>query len=68
MKRVDLVLNVQKILKATKIKGKVNMGTKEKKDYKSCVSWRIKDFTIDNKDLIIEGAVEESPKGITDGS
>ena len=68
MKRVDLVLNVQKILKATKIKGKVNIGTEEKKENKSCVSWRIKDFTIDNKDLIIEGVVEESPKGITDGS
>ena len=64
MKRVDLVLNVQKILKAKKIKGKVNMGTKEKKDYKSCVSWRIpgKILDIENKDLIIEGAVEESPK------
>ena len=68
MKRVDLVLNVQKILKATKIKGKVNIGTEEKKEYKSCVSWRIKDFSIDNKDLIIEGEIEEPPKGITDGS
>ena len=70
IKRVDLVLNVQKILKAKKIKGKVNMGTEEKKEYKSCVSWRIKDFSIDNKDLTIEGEVDEvtEVKEITDGS
>ena len=46
------------------------MGTEEKKEYKSCVSWRIKDFSIDNKDLTIEGEVDEvtEVKEITDGS
>jgi hypothetical protein len=55
--RVDLILNIQKILKAKKIKGKI----KEK----SCVRWRIHEYNIPRDDLIIEGEATEV-KEITD--
>ena len=49
--RVDLVLKVQRILKAVKNRGKY--------DNKSCVSWTIKDHYIEKEDLIVEGEYEE---------
>ena len=55
MARVDLVLKVQKILKASKVKGKIND--------KSCVRWRIQKYDVPKEDLIIEGeAVEVKEK------
>ena len=59
MQRVDLVLNVQRILKAKKIKGKVNN--------KSCVSWRVFNYEIEKEKLIIEGESQDisEPKEIT---
>ena len=59
MQRVDLVLNVQRILKAKKIKGKVNN--------KSCVSWRVFNYEIEKENLIIEGESQDisEPKEIT---
>ena len=51
LKRVDLVLNVQRILKARKVQGKVNN--------KSCVSWKIEKYDLDHEDLIVEGEAEE---------
>jgi|TARA_R110002074_G_scaffold49754_3_gene127092 hypothetical protein len=55
--RVDLVLNIQRILKAKKIRGRI----KEK----SCVRWRIDEYDIPHDDLIIEGEATEM-KEITD--
>ena len=55
--RVDLILNIRRILKATKVKGKI-------KD-KSCVRWRIEQYDIPQDDLIIEGEATEV-KEITD--
>ena len=55
--RVDLVLNIQRILKAKKIRGKI-------KD-RSCVRWRIDQYNIPREDLIIEGEATEM-KEITD--
>jgi hypothetical protein len=49
--RVDLVLKIQRILKAVKNRGKY--------DNKSCVSWTIKDHYIEKEDLIVEGEYEE---------
>jgi len=49
--RVDLVLKIQRILKAIKNRGKYNS--------KSCVSWTIKDHYIEQEDLIVEGEYEE---------
>jgi len=55
MARVDLVLKVQKVLKAAKIKGKINN--------KSCVRWRIPKYEVPKEDLIIEGeAIEMKEK------
>ena len=55
MARVDLVLKVQKVLKAAKIKGKINN--------KSCVRWRISKYEVPKEDLIIEGeAIEMKEK------
>jgi len=55
MARVDLVLKVQKILKASKVKGKIND--------KSCVRWRIQKYDVPKEDLIIEGeAIEVKEK------
>ena len=51
MARVDLVLKIQKILRAKKIKGKINS--------KSCVRWRISDYDIPRDDLIVEGEAIE---------
>ena len=45
--RVDLVLKVQRVLKAKKYHGK----HKEK----SCVSWRIEDQKVENRSLLLEG-------------
>ena len=53
--RVDLVLNIQRILKAKKVKGKIKG--------KSCVRWRINEYDIPREDLIIEG---EATERITD--
>ena len=66
IKRVDLVMDVQKILKAKKYNGKVKVGEK----WKSCPSWRVENFNVKNKDLIFEGEVAEvkDTKEITDGS
>ena len=55
--RVDLILNLQRILKAKKIRGKI----KEK----SCVRWRIDEYNVPQDDLIIEGEATEM-KEITD--
>jgi len=57
MQRVDLVLKVQRILKARKIKGKV--------DNKSCVSWRVFNYGLDKNDLIIEGESQDIPTNET---
>tara|TARA_R110000824_G_scaffold5079_3_gene23677 strand:- start:111 stop:1568 length:1458 start_codon:yes stop_codon:yes gene_type:complete len=58
-KRVDLVMNIQKILKAKKYRGKVKN--------KSCVSWRIENYDLAKEDLVIDGEYEETEK-VTDGS
>jgi len=62
LKRVDLVMNIQKILKAKKNHGKVNG--------KSCVSWRIEQYDLLKEDLVIDGEYEEvkETERITDGS
>jgi len=59
-KRVDLVMNIQKILKAKKYRGKVKN--------KSCVSWRIENYDLAKEDLIIDGEYEETKEKVTDGS
>ena len=51
--RVDLVIKVQKVLKAKKNHGKFGD--------KSCVSWRILDQEIDKDDLIVDGEYKELP-------
>ena len=60
--RVDLVMNIQKILKAKKNHGKVKG--------KSCVSWRIDQYDLPKEDLVIDGEYEEvkETERITDGS
>jgi len=62
IKRVDLVMDVQKILKAKKNRGKIN-GI-------SCVSWRIDNYDLAKEDLVVEGESEEvkETKRITDGT
>ena len=60
IKRVDLVMKVQRILKAKKNHGKV--------DGNSCVSWKINDYDIDKSDLVIDGEYEEVTERITDES
>jgi len=62
IKRVDLVMNIQKILKAKKNHGKVKG--------KSCVSWRIKNYQLASEDLVIDGEYEEvkETERITDES
>ena len=59
-KRVDLVMNIQKILKAKKYRGKVKN--------KSCVSWRIENYDLAKEDLVIDGEYEETKEKVTDGS
>jgi hypothetical protein len=62
IKRVDLVMKLQKILNAEKNRGKING--------KSCVSWRIKNYQLAKEDLVIDGEYEEvkEPERITDES
>ena len=62
IKRVDLVMNIQKILKAKKYHGKVKN--------KSCVSWRIEEYDLAKEDLVIDGEYEETKETerITDGT
>ena len=60
IKRVDLVMKVQRILKAKKNHGKVEGN--------SCVSWKINDYDIDKSDLVIDGEYEEVTERITDES
>ena len=60
IKRVDLVMNIQKILKAKKYRGKVKN--------RSCVSWRIDNYDIPKEDLVIDGEITEEVKEITDES
>jgi len=62
MKRVDLVMNIQKILKAKKNRGKVKG--------KSCVSWKIENYDLEKENLVIDGEYEEVKKTerITDGT
>jgi len=55
--RVDLILNIRRILKARKIKGKIKN--------KSCVRFRINQYDIPRDDLIVEGEATEM-KEITD--
>ena len=57
LERVDLVMKIQRILQARKIKGKV--------EDKSCVRWRITNYNIPQESLIIEGEAVEV-KEITD--
>ena len=58
-KRVDLVMNIQKILKAKKYRGKIKN--------KSCVSWRIENYNLAKEDLVIDGEYEELKEKVTDG-
>jgi hypothetical protein len=62
MKRVDLVMNIQKILKAKKNRGKIKG--------KSCVSWKIENYDLEKENLVIDGEYEEvkETKRITDES
>ena len=62
IKRVDLVMKVQDVLKASKHRGKVNN--------KSCVSWRIENYKVEKDDLVIDGDYEEvkDSERITDGT
>ena len=57
MPRVDLVMKIQRVLLAKKIKGKI--------EEKSFVRWRIRDYEIAQDSLIIEGEATEV-KEITD--
>mgnify|MGYP003651169870 FL=1 len=59
-KRVDLVMNIQKILKAKKYRGKVKN--------KSCVSWRIENYDLAKEDLVIDGEYEELKEKVTNDS
>jgi len=56
LKRVDLVLSIQDILKAKKIRGHY----KEK----SLVSWRIDNPDIENEDIVLEGEFTEGTEAI----
>jgi len=56
LKRVDLVLNVQGILKAKRIKGHY----KEK----SLVSWRVDKPSLETEDIVLEGEYTEEPEAI----
>ena len=62
IKRVDLVMNIQKILKAKKYHGKVKK--------RSCVSWRIEEYDLAKEDLVIDGEYEEAKETerITNGT
>ena len=56
LKRVDLVLNIQDILKAKKIRGHYQK--------KSLVSWRIDNPELENEDIILEGEFTEGMEAI----
>jgi len=56
LKRVDLVLNIQDILKAKKIHGHYQE--------KSLVSWRIENPDLENEDIILEGEFTEGTEAI----
>jgi hypothetical protein len=56
LKRVDLVLNIQDILKAKKIRGHYQE--------KSLVSWRIENPDLENEDIILEGDYTEGTEAI----
>ena len=56
LKRVDLVLNIQDILKAKNIHGKYKG--------KSLVSWRIKNPELAQEDIILEGEYTEETEAI----
>ena len=56
LKRVDLVLNIQDILKAKNIHGKYKG--------KSLVSWRIKNPKLAQEDIILEGEYTEGTEAI----
>ena len=56
MKRVDLVMKVQRILKAKKINGKY-------KD-QSCVYWKVNNPLIDREDILLEGEIIEEREQI----
>ena len=55
--RVDLILNLQRILKARKIRGKIKG--------QSCVRFRIHQYDMPSEDLVVEGEATEV-KEITD--
>ena len=63
MPRVDLVMKIQRILKAKKDKGKIK---NEDGKFTSCVSWRIYDYEIPKDSLIIEGEATEMKEIIDD--
>jgi hypothetical protein len=56
LKRVDLVLNIQDILKGKKIHGKYKG--------KSLVSWRIENPELAQEDIILEGEYTEETEAI----
>jgi len=56
LKRVDLVLSIQDILKAKKIRGHYQE--------KSLVSWRIDKPELENEDIVLEGDYTEEPEAI----
>ena len=56
LKRVDLVLNIQDILKAKKIHGHYKEN--------SLVSWRINKPELENEDIVLEGDFTEEPEAI----
>ena len=56
LKRVDLVLNIQDILKGKKVHGKYQE--------KSLVSWRIDNPDLENEDIILEGEFTEGTEAI----
>jgi len=62
MARVDLVMKIQRVLKAKKDHGKVKDQEGKRA---SCVSWRIFNYDIPQESLIIEGEAVEI-KEITD--
>jgi uncharacterized protein involved in tolerance to divalent cations len=56
LKRVDLVLNIQDILKGKKVHGKYQE--------KSLVSWRIDNPDLENEDIVLEGEYSEKTEAI----
>ena len=52
-------MNIQKILKAKKYRGKIKN--------KSCVSWRIEIYDLAKEELVSDGEYEELKEKVTDG-